>query len=122
METCPAYRPWHDKKTHQTFLKSVGGKCLHYYFYFIDEELGLCYLRVPTWAPFRLQFYFNGHNVLAAELRRHSIDFTMADNALVEIADIATAQLGRQDVVAIEVELETERCRTSAMPRRWHGI
>ncbi len=92
METCPAYRPWHDKKTHQTFVKPVGGKCLHYYFYFIDEELGLCYLRVPTWAPFRLQFYFNGHNVLAAELRRHGIDFTMADNALVEIADIATAQ------------------------------
>jgi len=31
-------------------------KCLHYCFYFIDEEFGLCYLRVPTWAPFRLQF------------------------------------------------------------------
>jgi len=40
-------------------------KCLHYYFYFINEELGLCYLRVPTWCPFRLQFYFNGHNRLA---------------------------------------------------------
>ena len=30
------------------------GKCLHYYFYFIDPQLGLCYLRVPTWCPFRL--------------------------------------------------------------------
>ncbi|MEQ6340844.1 MAG: hypothetical protein M3A44_04115 [Gammaproteobacteria bacterium] len=45
-----------------TFLRSTPGKCLHYYFYFIDEEVGLCYLRVPTWRPFRLQFYCNGHS------------------------------------------------------------
>ena len=30
--------------------------------YFIDEELGLCYVRVPTWCPFRLQVYCNGQN------------------------------------------------------------
>ena len=40
------------------------------YFYFIDEELGLCFLRVSTWSPFRLQFYFNGHNWLASQLRK----------------------------------------------------
>ena len=37
---------------------------------FIDKELGLCYLRVPTWAPFRLQFYMNGHNLLASKLQK----------------------------------------------------
>jgi hypothetical protein len=62
MESCPSYRPWHDKTTHRTFLKPTSGKCLHYYFYFIDEQFGLCYVRVPTWAPFRLQVYFNGHS------------------------------------------------------------
>ena len=61
MESCTAFRPWHDKSTHHTFLKTTQGKCLHYYFYFIDEAFGLCYLRLPTWAPFRLQIYFNGH-------------------------------------------------------------
>ena len=65
MEACPSYRPWYDKQTGKTFLKPTSGKCLHYYFYFIDKDLGLCYLRVPTWCPFRLQFYFNGHNWLA---------------------------------------------------------
>lgn len=25
-------------------------------------------MRVPTWSPFRLQFYFNGHNLLASKL------------------------------------------------------
>jgi hypothetical protein len=43
-------------------LRPDTGKCLHYYFYFIDAELGLIYLRVPTWCPFRLQFYCNGHS------------------------------------------------------------
>lgn len=57
--------PWHDKKTGRTFLKPDSGRCLHYYFYFLDTVWGLCYLRVPTWCPFRLQCYFNGHNYLA---------------------------------------------------------
>ncbi len=36
MEPCTAFRPWHDKQTHQTILKTRQGQCLHYYFYFID--------------------------------------------------------------------------------------
>src|SRR5713101_8563323 len=48
MEACNAYKPWHDKQTHRTFLRPDTGKCLHYYFYFMDAELGLIYLRVPT--------------------------------------------------------------------------
>ena len=62
------YGPWHDKTTGKTFLKFDQSKCLHYYFYIIDRELGLCYLRVPTCPPFRLQFYMNGHNLLAYKL------------------------------------------------------
>ena len=64
MEACGSYEPWHDKKTGRTFLRYKEAKCLHYYFYFIHELFGLCYLRVPTWAPFRLQFYCNGQNWL----------------------------------------------------------
>lgn len=92
MEACPSYKPWHDKTTHQTFLKPDSGKCLHYYFYFIDEELGLCYVRVPTWCPFRLQVYFNGHNQLAARLAKEGIANRMLDNAFVGIGDMASAQ------------------------------
>lgn len=91
METCTSYKPWHDKSTHRTFLKPDSGRCLHYYFYFIDEELGLCYLRVPTWCPFRLQFYFNGHNWLARQLDKQGIGYRMLDNAFVAIDDWATA-------------------------------
>jgi hypothetical protein len=92
MEACPSFRPWHDKATHQTSLKSRQAKCLHYYFYFVDEDLGLCYLRVPTWAPFRLQFYFNGHNWLARQLTRKGLGHALLDNAFVQLDDFAAAQ------------------------------
>jgi hypothetical protein len=92
MEACPSYRPWHDKASHKTFLRSDTGKCLHYYFYFMDAELGLVYLRVPTWAPFRLQFYCNGHSWLARRLTAEGIGYTTADNAFVRIDDWQRAQ------------------------------
>jgi hypothetical protein len=92
MESCPSYAPWHDKKSGRTFLRSKEAKCLHYYFYFIDSEFGLCYMRVPTWAPFRLQFYCNGHNWLANQLRDEGIDFTPLDNAFLKIDNFARAQ------------------------------
>jgi len=81
MEACSAFEPWHDKQSHKTSLRSTPGKCLHYYFYFMDAEGGLCYLRVPTWCPFRLQFYCNGHSWLARKLTAEAINFTTADNA-----------------------------------------
>jgi hypothetical protein len=87
MEACDSYKPWHDKRTHRTFLRPDSGKCLHYYFYFIDAELGLIYLRVPTWCPFRLQFYCNGHSWLARQLAAAGIGFTLADNAFLRIND-----------------------------------
>lgn len=65
MEACMTYQPWHDKKTHENYLRPRSGKCTHFYIYFIDEELGLCHLRIPTWAPFKLQVCMNGHNWLA---------------------------------------------------------
>ena len=92
MEPCATYKPWHDKETHETYLKPEDGKCLHYYFYFLDEELGLTYVRVPTWLPCRLQVYFNGHNWLAAQLKKRDIGYRMLDNAFVEIDDWAQAR------------------------------
>lgn len=92
LEPCSSFRPWHDKKTGRTFLKPTQGKCVHYYFYFVDEELGLCYLRVPTWAPFRLQFYFNGHNELAGRLKKRGLAYTLVDNVFVDIENFPKAQ------------------------------
>jgi len=47
---------------------------------------------VPTWAPFRLQFYCNGHAWLANRLRAEGIAFTPLDNTFLQLAHVARAQ------------------------------
>jgi hypothetical protein len=92
MEACGSYKPWHDKRSGKTFLKGAQGKCLHYYFYFIGPYLGYGYIRVPTWCPFKLQVYINGHNLLAGELDSQNIKYSMIDNAFDYIEDFGKAQ------------------------------
>lgn len=92
MEPCPSYKPWHNKETHQTYLIFTNAKCLHYYFYFIDDELGRCYVRVPTWCPFRLQIYFNGHNLVSSALQKQEIGYTLIDNVFTNIDSFKDAQ------------------------------
>ena len=79
MEPCSTYKPWHNKQSGKTYLVPNDGKCLHYYFYFMDEELGFCHVRVPTWLPCRLQICLNGHNWLAGRLREAGIEYRMAE-------------------------------------------
>jgi len=109
MEACESYKPWHDKASGKTYLRPDSGKCLHYYFYFIDEKLGLCYLRVPTWCPFRLQFYCNGHSWLARKLAAAGIDFTLADNAFVQVTDIERAQALADSLTPDELHRRLDR-------------
>jgi len=114
MEGCSAYRPWHDKSTGKTFVKMTQGKCLHYYFYFVDEELGLCYLRVPTWCPFRLQLYCNGHQILAARLRQEGIAYELLDNAFVQIADF-----DRANQLAADIDIKKLQTKLDALAARY---
>lgn len=92
METCSAYKPRYDNVKKHAFLIGTKSKCLHYYFYFIDKDLGLCHLRVPTWCPFTLQFYCNGHHYLASKLKKEKVKFKMIDNAFSFIGNFKKAQ------------------------------
>ena len=47
---------------------------------------------VPTWCPFRLQIYFNGHSRLAVSLNDKDIPFTLMDNVFQRSADLDQAQ------------------------------
>lgn len=53
---------------------------------------GLRYVRVPTWIPYGLQVYFNGHHWLASRLQQARLDYRMDDTAFVEIRDWSRAQ------------------------------
>lgn len=92
LEMCESFEARYDKKKGHPLLHPRRAKVTHYYFYFIDEDLGLCFLRVSTWCPFAVQAYYNGHNVLAAKLRKAGIAFQTLDNAFASIADWGAAQ------------------------------
>jgi len=47
---------------------------------------------VPTWCPFRAQFYFNGHNWLASKLKAARLSFELQDNAIVAVSNWRKAQ------------------------------
>ncbi len=107
VESCRHFAPYHDKEKNHTGLKMKLGKCLTYYFYFIDEIFGLCFIRVPTWIPCQLMFYFNGHNYLKNKLQQEKISFKMADNCFTEIENFEKAnQLSSQlDIKLLEKKL-----------------
>jgi len=120
MESCPSYQPWHDKPTGKTFLKGSQSKCLHYYFYFIDDFLGLCYFRVPTWCPFRLQVYMNGHNILKWYLETNNIPYTLIDNAFDSIDDWEKAQQLSDKISIEEIHRKLDEYADRFCPVRAH--
>jgi len=68
------------------------GKCKHYYFYFVDRELGLGFARLSSWCPFEMQIYMNGHSWLKQQLDQCGIGSTLVDNAFLKIDDWQRAQ------------------------------
>ena len=121
LEISGTYKPWHDKETGQTFFKNDQTKCLHYYYYFIDKELGLCFLRVPTIAPFVVTIYFNGHNLLETKLKKHGISYNKEDNAFTFISDFEKAQNLSDNIKAedIHTAFDIFTSRYCPLPEDW---
>jgi len=116
VEGCTAWRVRRRKCDGHEFVFSRRTKCLHYYFYFIDSVLGLCYFRVPTFAPFRVQFYFNGHGWLANRLRTEAVDFELIENVFVRIGDYEKAQEVAESIDAETLHRYLDRLAGSILP------
>jgi hypothetical protein len=67
-------------------------RCLCLYFYYLDREFGLMHVRIPTWFPFTVQIYLNGHEWLARKMMQHGIGHVQVENAFVRIDDCRRAQ------------------------------
>ena len=92
IERCRCFKVGKNQQTGLLQLQWSPGKCQHFYIYFIEAEFGLCHLRIPTWAPFRLQFCCNGHDWLERQMRQAGIRFKKADNCFTHVSDFAAAQ------------------------------
>jgi len=92
LEVCSSFDIFKNKEDYKLELVQRPRKCLHFYFYFIDAELGLCYFRVQSFFPFRVQIYFNGREQLAGKLDQANISYQKSDNCFTAIDDFETAQ------------------------------
>ncbi len=121
MESCRCFKPGKNRSTGYLELQWKPGKCLHYYVYLMDPDYGLCYLRIPTWAPFRLQFYFNGHDWLQRRMDSEGIAYRKADNCFVHISDFKRAQsiVDSFDGKPLHQRLNQYASRFVAVHKRW---
>lgn len=117
MEGCRCYKVGKDKEKGFLRLESGPGKCQHYYIYFIDREFGLCHLRIPTWAPFRLQACCNGHDWLERQLRAKGIKFIKEDNCFTHVGDYAAAQ-----ALALKFDPQRLHAMLGKMAEAWVAV
>ncbi len=92
VEPCLSYGLFRNRDQRTLDLQLLRRKCLHYYFYWLHPLLGLCHLRLQTWAPFSVQVCLNGRERLARQLVAAQIAHQKRDNCFVWIADVAAAQ------------------------------
>jgi len=62
------------------------------YYYFLDPDFGLMYIRLQTFFPFTVQVYVNGHEWLAQQMLQDKRGFTQHDNAFTALDDPDQAQ------------------------------
>jgi hypothetical protein len=90
VEACQSFKMVPGEKRPR--LINARRKCLCLYFYFIDRELGFMHVRIPTWFPFTIQIYLNGHEWLAYKMDQSGITYTKLENAFLWIDDTRRAQ------------------------------
>jgi hypothetical protein len=91
VEGCRTFRVRKNDRGHID-LVAEPARCQHYYHYFLDDQLGLCYARLQTWFPFTLRIGLNGRQWLYRQLQRAGIGYRRHDNLLVAVEDWQRAQ------------------------------
>jgi len=92
VEPCLTYFVRRDREQKKLVLRLEPGKCLHYYFYFLHEQLGLLHLRLQTWFPFALHLCLNGRHWLARQLDQAGLGYVQRENCFTWIEDVPHAQ------------------------------
>jgi hypothetical protein len=91
-EPCWSFDVVSNRARHLLQLKTRERKCLHYYHYFLDPDMGLCHARVQTWLPVTIQVCLNGREWLARQMDREGLGYVQRDNCFVAVADPVRAQ------------------------------
>lgn len=77
----------------------------HYYFYILDEDFGLFFIKVCTYFPFDIKVCFNGHEWAKQQLRKEGIGFEALSNGFLSCTNPERLQ-------TICRQLDTEKIQT----------
>jgi hypothetical protein len=92
VECCWSYEVGPNRAAKELELRGKPSKCLHYYHYFMDPEVGLTYVRLQTWFPFTVHVGMNGREWLARQMDKTGLRYRRRDNCFAWIEDWAAAQ------------------------------
>jgi hypothetical protein len=90
METCRTVKLLHGQGRPRLAFARRPQRVLYYYF--LDHEFGLMYVRLQTWFPFTIQVYVNGHDWLARQMQQRGLGFVQQDNAFTQLDQPVAAQ------------------------------
>ena len=89
-ETCRTVASKYGKGRPSLYFKRRPQRVLYYYH--LDPEFGLMYVRLETWFPYTVQVYVNGHDWLARQMLKKRRAFVQQDNAFTQLDDPRKAQ------------------------------
>jgi hypothetical protein len=92
VEPCWSYEIHRNRAKKELELRGGPSKCLHYYHYFLDAELGLLHVRLQTWFPFTMHLCLNGRAWLARRMDQEGLAYQRRDNCFPWIEDWQRAQ------------------------------
>ena len=92
VECCWSYEVGPNRAEKKLELRGKPSKCLHYYHYFMDPDVGLVYVRLQTWFPFTVHVGMNGREWLARQMDKVGMRYQRRDNTFAWIEDWAAAQ------------------------------
>jgi hypothetical protein len=92
VERCWSFEVQGNRATKKLELRGGPSKCLHYYHYFQDPQVGLVYVRLQTWFPFSVHVGMNGREWLARQMDRIDLPYMQRENCFTWIKDWARAQ------------------------------
>lgn len=81
----------------------------HYYFYVLDEEFGLAFIKVCTYLPFEVKVCCNGHEWAKQQMRKAGIAFEALDNGFATCANPAYLQATCQHLTGDQVQAFFDR-------------
>lgn len=93
VEPCRSFEIYRNRATKRLELVSRLRKCLHLYFYFLDQAFGFMHVRLQSWFPFSMQVCLNGREWLARQMDAAGIAYRRRENCFVWIEDVKQAQI-----------------------------